>query len=97
MIDRFGPRNVRVFTPQPALWEERYLHKTFLDSLGRTAVKLHFKNVLDEKRGQEIVVTYEYPRFAGLRKVVVVAATVLALFVARVLGGWIFEGGIGGK
>jgi len=97
MIDGFGPRNVRVFTPQPPLWEERYLHNTFLDSLGRTAVKLHFKNVLDEKRGQEIVVIYEYPRFAGLRKVVVVAAGVLALFVARVLGGWIFEGGIGGK
>jgi oligosaccharyltransferase complex subunit alpha (ribophorin I) len=86
-----------VFTPQPALSEERYLHHTFLDSLGRTAVKLEFENVVDEKRGKEIVVIYEYPRFAGLRKVIVVTLGILAVFVTRVVGGWIFEGGIGGK
>ena len=90
-------RNVRVFTPQPPLSEERYLHHTFLDSLGRTGVKLEFENVVDEKRGKEIVVIYEYPRFAGLRKVIVVALGVFAVFVTRVVGGWIFEGGIGGK
>jgi oligosaccharyltransferase complex subunit alpha (ribophorin I) len=90
-------RDVRVFTPQPALTEERYLHHTFLDSLGRTAVKLTFENVVDEKRGKEIVVIYEYPKFAGLRKVFVVAAGVLAIFVVRIVGGWVFEGGIGGK
>ena len=90
-------RNVRVFTPQTALREERYLHKTFLDSLGRTAIKLSFENVVDEKRGTELVVVYEYPRFAGLRKVVVVAVGVLAVFVFRVVGGYIFSGGIGGK
>jgi oligosaccharyltransferase complex subunit alpha (ribophorin I) len=68
-----------------------------LDSLGRTAIQLVFQNVVDEKRGKEIIVIYEYPRFAGLRKVVVVASGVFAIFVARVLGGWVFEGGIGGK
>jgi oligosaccharyltransferase complex subunit alpha (ribophorin I) len=86
-----------VFTPQVAVSEERYLHHTFLDSLGRTAVKLHFENVVDEKRGKEIVVIYEYPRFAGFRKVIVVAGGVLAIFVVRLVGGWIFAGGIGGK
>jgi oligosaccharyltransferase complex subunit alpha (ribophorin I) len=90
-------RNVRVFTPQVAVSEERYLHHTFLDSLGRTAVKLHFENVVDEKRGKEIVVIYEYPRFAGFRKVIVVAGGVLAIFIVRLVGGWIFAGGIGGK
>jgi hypothetical protein len=60
-------------------------------------VKLGFENVVDEKRGKEVVVIYEYPRFAGLRKVIVVASGVLAIFVARVVGGWVFEGGIGGK
>jgi oligosaccharyltransferase complex subunit alpha (ribophorin I) len=73
------------------------MHHTFLDSLGRTAVKLTFENVVDEKRGKEIVVIYEYPRFAGLRKVFVVAAGVLAVFAMRIVGGWVFEGGIGGK
>ena len=90
-------RNARVFTPQPTLREERYLHKTFLDSLGRTALKLSFENVVDEKRGTELVVIYEYPRFAGLRKVIVVAMGVLAVFVLRVVGGYVFEGRIGGK
>jgi oligosaccharyltransferase complex subunit alpha (ribophorin I) len=86
-----------VLTPHPALSEERFLHHTFLDTLGRTAVKLNFENVVDEKRGKEIVAIYEYPRFAGLRKVIVVAFGVLAVFVMRIVGGWIFEGGIGGK
>ena len=73
------------------------MHKTFLDSLGRTAIKLSFENVVDEKRGTELVVVYEYPRFAGLRKVILVAVGVLAVFVLRVVGGYIFAGGIGGK
>lgn len=83
-----------MFTPQPPVSEKRYLHRTFLDSVGRTAVKLSFENVVDEKRGKEIVVIYEYPRFAGLRKVIVVALGVLSLFVFRLLSGYILEGGI---
>jgi oligosaccharyltransferase complex subunit alpha (ribophorin I) len=65
--------------------------------LGRTAVKMRFENVVDERRGKEIVVIYEYPRFAGLRKVIVVALGVLAIFVLRLVGGYVFEGGIGEK
>jgi len=51
--------------------------------------------LVDEKRGTEIVVLYEYPWFAGLRKVVVVATGVLAIFVLRLVGGHAFKGGIG--
>jgi oligosaccharyltransferase complex subunit alpha (ribophorin I) len=76
---------LRVFTPIPAISEEHYLHHTFLDSFGRTAIKLRFENLVDEKRGTEIVVVYEYPWFAGFRKVVVVATGVLALFVLRLV------------
>jgi oligosaccharyltransferase complex subunit alpha (ribophorin I) len=86
---------LRVFTPIPAISEERYLHHTFLDSLGRTAVKLRFENLVDEKRGTEIVVVYEYPWFAGFGKVVVVATGVLAIFVLRLVGGRAFKGAIG--
>jgi hypothetical protein len=60
-------------------------------------VRLHFENVVDEKRGKEVVVIYEYPRFAGLRKVVVAAAGVLAIFIVRLIGGRIFAGRISGK
>ena len=86
-----------MFTPQSPTAEERYLHHTFLDSLGRTAVKLSFENVVDEGRGKEIVVIYEYPLFAGLRKVVVVALGVLSIFALRIVGGPLFEGQIGKK
>ena len=56
---------------------------------------LRFENVVDEKRGTEIVLVYEYPRFVGLRKVIVVATGVLAVFVLRLMGGFAFKGGIG--
>lgn len=51
--------------------------------------------MVDEKRGTEIVVVYEYPWFAGFRKVVVVAIGVLAIFVLRLVGGHAFKGAIG--
>ena len=88
---------MRVFPPQPAISEERYFHHTFLDSLGRTAVRLRFENVVDEKRGTEIVLVYEYPRFAGFRKVIVIMTGVFAVFIIRLVGGSVFKGGIGGK
>ena len=51
--------------------------------------------MVDEKRGTEIVVVYEYPWFAGFGKVVVVATGVLAIFVLRLVGGRAFKGAIG--
>ena len=60
-------------------------------------MKLEFENVVDERRSKEVIVIYEYPRYAGLRKVFVVASGVLAVFVISVLGQWLFEGGIGEK
>ena len=85
---------MRVFTPQPPISEEHSLHRTFLDSLGRTAVKLKFENVVDEKRGTEIVVVYEYPRLAGLRKVIMVATGALTVFALRLVGGFALKRGI---
>jgi len=86
-----------VLTAQPAILEERYFHHTFLDSLGRTAVKLRFENVVDEKRNTEIIVIYEYPTLSALRKVLVVTTGVLAVFVIRLIAGYVFEGGIAWK
>lgn len=86
-----------MLTAQPAILEERYFHRTFLDSLGRTAVKLRFENVVDEKRNTEIIVIYEYPTLSALRKVLVVTTGVLAVFVIRLIAGYVFEGGIARK
>ena len=91
MSEMLTVRNVRVYTPQPALEETRYMHHTFLDSLGRTAVKLTFENVVDEKRGKEVVIIYEYPTFAGLRKAVVVALGIFVVFATRIVGGWVLK------
>jgi dolichyl-diphosphooligosaccharide---protein glycosyltransferase subunit 1 (ribophorin I) len=77
--------------------EERYFHHTFLDTLGRTAVRLTFENVVDEKRGKELIVVYEYPAWAGVRKAAVVGLGIAGVFLARLVGGWIFEGGIVAK
>jgi dolichyl-diphosphooligosaccharide---protein glycosyltransferase subunit 1 (ribophorin I) len=53
-------------------------------------------NLIDELRGRELIVTYDYPFFASLRKPLVIAATVLTLFVAAyVLGS--LDVGISGK
>ena len=56
-------------------------HKTFMDTLGRTTLKLTAMNVVDEAREAELVVLYDYPFTAGLRKPVTIFAAVLAVFV----------------
>lgn len=53
--------------------------------------------MVDEKRNTEIVLVYDYPRFAGFRKVIVIMTGVLAVFIIRLVGGYVFKGGIGGK
>jgi hypothetical protein len=56
---------------------------------------LRFENLVDDKRGTEVVVVYECPRFAAFGKVAAVATGVLAIFVLRLLGGYVFKGAIG--
>lgn len=41
--------------------EERYFHKTFMDTLGRTALKLRAKNVADEAHGKDLIVSFPAP------------------------------------
>ncbi len=39
-------------------------------------------NVVDDLRDRELIVTYDYPLLAGLRKPLVIFASFLSLFVA---------------
>ena len=56
-------------------------HKTFMDTLGWTTLKLTAINVIDKAREAELIVMYDYPFMAGLRKPVTIFAAVLAVFL----------------
>lgn len=57
------------------------LHRTFLDTLGRTALTLTAVNVVDELRDRELIVTYDYPFAARFRKPLTITAGFFAVFV----------------
>lgn len=59
-----------------------------MDTVGRTALNIRARNLVDDIRDREIFVTYEYTVLAGLRKPLVIFGSVVSLFVAvYVLGG----------
>lgn len=53
-----------------------------MDTQGRTVLTLTTRNIVDEMRDKEVIVTYDYPPLAGLRKPLVISASVCALFIA---------------
>lgn len=61
---------------------ELSLHKTFMDTVGRTVLKLTATNVADEARDSQIIVTYDYPFTAMLRKPITFFTGLLSVFVA---------------
>jgi len=63
------------------------LHRTFMDTLGRTTLTLTAINLVDELRDRDVVVTYSYPFLAGFRKPVVMFGGMLVVFaVSWVIG-----------
>ena len=77
-----SPRNVQYSTTVPIVSAEITLHKTFMDTIGRTALTIKANNLIDELRDREIIVTYDYPLLAGLRKPLVIFLSFLSLFAA---------------
>ncbi|PBP18402.1 oligosaccharyltransferase alpha subunit [Diplocarpon rosae] len=77
-----GAENVQYSTTVPLASAEISLHRTFMDTTGRTSLKLKAINVVDDLRDRELIVTYDYPLLAGLRKPLVIFSTFLSLFVA---------------
>lgn len=51
-----------------------------MDTLGRTALTLSAMNVIDESRDASLIVTYDLPYLARLRKPVTIFAGMLAVF-----------------
>jgi oligosaccharyltransferase complex subunit alpha (ribophorin I) len=64
------------------------VHKTFLDTVGRTALIINARNLVDDFRDRELIVSYDYSLAASLRKPLIVFGSVLSVFVAAwVIGG----------
>jgi len=67
-----------------------------MDTLGRTTLTLQAINIVDDLRERELIVTYDYPLLAGLRKPLMIFGSVLSLFAASwVIGS--LDVGIRGK
>jgi oligosaccharyltransferase complex subunit alpha (ribophorin I) len=78
-------RNVKFFTtiPESSITDSTIdLHKTYLDTKGRTVLTIKARNLVDEFRGRELVVSYDYSFAASLRKPMVIISSVLAFFAA---------------
>lgn len=81
-------RNVKFHTSVPTQSiadADVEVHRTFLDTLGRTALVIKARNLVDDFRDRELVITYDYPLAASLRKPLIVFASAIAVFV----GAWV--------
>ena len=87
MLANVCHRNVEFETTVPLVSHHFGYHRTFMDTLGRSTITMTAINLVDELRDREVVVTYEYPFSARLRKPLTIFAGVLAVFaVSWVVG-----------
>ncbi|KAI4191132.1 MAG: hypothetical protein L6R41_000353 [Letrouitia leprolyta] len=75
-----GARNVKFETEVPLTVVEETVHRTFMDTVGRTTLKLTAMNVVDEARDKPLIVTYDYPFSAAFRKPITIFLGVMAVF-----------------
>jgi len=68
-------------SPVRILSSEISIHKTFMDTLGRTTLKLTAMNVIDEARDKDLIITYEYPFTAAYRKPITIFAGIMTVFL----------------
>lgn len=75
-----GATNIKVHSPVAIVSEQHGLHKTFMDTIGRSVVQLEARNLVDEKARQELFVEYDYEGMVAYRKPLVVVAGLALLF-----------------
>lgn len=84
-------RNVKYYTDVPHSSinsADVEIHKTFLDTIGRTALVIKARNLVDDFRGRELIVSYDVPFLLSIRKPLVVFGSMLAtFFAAYIIGG----------
>ncbi|KAJ7682815.1 Ribophorin I [Mycena polygramma] len=74
-----GATNVEFATPFPAISSSMSTHVTYLDTVGRPTITLHFRD-LTERHAQPIYVSYNVPLSAHLKKPIAVAVAFLSVF-----------------
>jgi oligosaccharyltransferase complex subunit alpha (ribophorin I) len=68
--------------PESSITEaEVTIHKTFLDTLGRKTLVIKARNLVDDLRDRQLLVSYDYSFLASLRKPFVIFASMISIFV----------------
>ncbi|PSR82720.1 Ribophorin I [Coniella lustricola] len=90
-----GAENIKYYTriPRTAITSaDVEIHKTYLDTVGRTALIIKAYNLVDDFRDRELIVSYDVPFFASIRKPLIVFGSMFATFIAAyVIGGVEFK------
>ncbi|KAI0910516.1 Ribophorin I [Ustulina deusta] len=79
-----GAENVKFYTtaPDSSIIEHSVdIVITYLDTVGRTVLTIKARNLVDELRDRELIVSYEYSTAAALRKPFVIFSSTMAVFV----------------
>ncbi|RKF61157.1 Dolichyl-diphosphooligosaccharide--protein glycosyltransferase subunit 1 [Erysiphe neolycopersici] len=82
-----GAKNIKYSTTVPLISANISLHKTFMDTIGRSTLTLTAKNIFDDQRDRELIITYDYSLIASLRKPLVLFSGFFSLFVGAWLTG----------
>ncbi|KAK7414323.1 dolichyl-diphosphooligosaccharide--protein glycosyltransferase subunit 1 [Neonectria punicea] len=78
-----GAENVKFYTniPESAITSTSVgIAKTYLDTVGRTSVTIEARNLVDEFRDRELIISYDAPLSSALRKPIVIFASMMAFF-----------------
>ncbi|KAJ7068267.1 Ribophorin I [Mycena amicta] len=79
-----GATDVEFAAPFPAISTSKSTHTTYLDTVGRPVITLHFKD-LTEKHALPIYVSYKVPLSAHLKKPLAVAVAFLSVFAFGII------------
>ena len=77
-------RNVKLHVDVPETSIIDYsvdLHHTYLDTIGRTAVYIKARNLVDEFRDRDLIISYDVSSTVTLRKPLIVFGSMLSVFV----------------
>ncbi|KAF2834856.1 Ribophorin I [Patellaria atrata CBS 101060] len=77
-----GATNINFNSPLPIVSNTTSLHRTFLDTKGRSVLTINARNLVDDLRDRELIVTYDYPWTAAFMKPLGIFAAFLSLFAA---------------
>ncbi|KAI0486489.1 oligosaccharyltransferase alpha subunit [Xylaria cf. heliscus] len=79
-----GAEDVKFFTtaPESSITEHSVeIVRTYLDTVGRTVLTVKARNLVDELRDRELIVSYKYSTAAALRKPFVIFTSTITVFV----------------